>query len=436
MDAERNTDMATAIDSGHDAPASLRRHPDFYKFWGGQAISVFGSHITEVALPLTAVLFLHATAAQMGLLNTARWLPFLLFTLFVGVWADRLRRRPLLVAADLGRALILAAVVLLAVVDLLSMPALLLLVFMFGTLTVVFDVAYYSYVPHVVPRSLLVVANSRLQATTSVAQVAGPSIGGVLVQAITAPLVLAIDAVSFLASAASLLWIRRREPEPERTEEKRNSLADIREGLRVVYRNPHLRALVGAAAAYNLFYQWIITLFVLYAVTRLDIGAGGVGLVLSADAVGALLGALLASGAARRLGIGPAVIWSVVLECVVLLPVPFIAGDTALTLPLLMLCFGLNGFGVALSSVAAVTIRQVVTPDRLLGRMTASYRTVSYGAIPLGAFLGGLAGEAFGLRAALIVAVFGALTAIACVVFSPLGQLTTLPTEEESDSPS
>jgi predicted MFS family arabinose efflux permease len=414
----------TAEAATPDVP--LRRYPDFLKLWGGQSVSLFGSQITEVALPLTAVLVLHANAAQMGFLNTARWLPFLVFTLWVGAWVDRVRRLPLLIAFDVGRALVMGTIVALALGGRLHISTLVGLVFVFGAMTVVFEVSYYSFVPCVVPRDQLVVANSRLQASNSIAQVGGPSLGGVLVQALTAPYALLVDAISFVFSALSLISIRTREPTPEADPAAGGTLSRIREGLGITYRNPYLRALAGVAGFYNLFEQWILTLFVLYAVRRLGMSAGSIGLVLSAGAVGALVGSVAAVPAGRRIGVGKAVLYSVLLECAVMLVVPVTPAHSMLTFPLLALAFGLNGLGMALSSVIAVTVRQIVTPDRLLGRMNASYRFVSYGAIPLGALLGGLAGQMLGVRAGLAVGCVALLSTIVWILFSPLARLREL----------
>jgi MFS family permease len=421
--------MPTSVTGQESAQLTqpLRRNRNFLKLWAGQGFSVFGFHIADVSVPLATVLLLNATAAQMGLLGTARWMPFLLFTLLVGVWADRVRRRPLLISADFVRAVIMGGIVAMAVTGILTMPVLLVAIFIFGVFTVVFDVAYYSYVPHIVTRAQLVPANSRLQGTYSVAQLGGPGLGGALVQLFTVSVALVINAIAFLASALWLLWIRKPEPKPEPPPGgHRNSLADIREGLQIVYRNAYLRALVGTAGTYNLFNQWILVLFVLYGVQEIGIGAAGVGLVLSAEAVGALIGAVAATRVSRWLGVGPAVVWAMILACPVMIAVPFVPGGTLLTLPLLMVIYAANGCGIAISSVAAVSVRQTVTPSRLLGRMTASYRFVSYGTIAIGALLGGVTGELLGLGPAILTGAIGMLTAIAWVVISPLRRLINL----------
>ncbi|HET9894906.1 MAG TPA: MFS transporter [Streptosporangiaceae bacterium] len=416
----------SAVMEQQPASGSLRTNGDFIKLWTGQGISAVGTQVSTVALPLTAVISLHATAGQMGLLNTMQWLPFLLFALIIGSYADRLRRRPLLVIADIGRALVLGLIVTLAVTKVLEVPLLIGLVFLFGVFTVMFEVTYFAYLPTLVDRSLLVPANSRLQATASVAQVGGPALGGVLVQLVTAPIALLADAISFLCSVTSLLLLRTREERRPAPPAGEGNLHRIREGLKITYRNPFLRALVGVAASYNFFDEWILTLFLLYAVHDLHLHAGTIGLIISGGAVGAVVGSVLTGPASRWFGLGGALVISVSVESAVMLAIPFIPALRSYTVISLIVVYALNGFGVALSSVAAVSIRQSVTPDALLGRMTASYRSISYGAIPLGAAAGGLIGQLFGLRNGLLVGAAGMLTTIAWVTFSPLPKLRTV----------
>lgn len=412
--------------------AGPRQQSDLLKLWVGQSVSEVGSQVTEVALPLTAVVSLHVSAGQLGLVNMARWAPFLLFALIIGAYADRSRRRRLLVAADIGRAVVLAGIVAAAAVGVLDVWLLIGLVFVFGSLTVLFEVTYNAYVPSLVANDQLVSANSRLQASASVAQVGGPALGGLLVQLVTAPVALLADATSFLMSVTGLLLIRGREPVRAAADAGENLAARIRHGLRITYRNPFLRALVGVAACYNFFDEWILTLFLLYAVHDLGLGAGGIGLIFAVGAVGATIGSILTGPASRRLGLGRALLASVALESVVLLALPLTPAHHMLTMPVVAAAFALNGFGVALSSVAAVSIRQSVTPDHLLGRMTASYRSISYGAVPLGAAIGGLVGELVGLHAGLVIGALGMTTTVAVVVFSPLPGLRTVQDAEHA----
>lgn len=409
--------------------SSLWRNRDFVKLWTGESVSLLGSQVTELALPLTAVIALGAGPAEMGILGAARFLPYLVLTLPAGLVADRFRRRPILIWANLGRALLIGLVPGLAVVDALRIEQLYVIGAAVGSLTVVFDVTYWSYLPSVVEREQLIEGNSRLMATSAIASVGGPGLGGLLVQVLTAPIALLVDAATFAFSSVSLAAIRRAEAAPPKVA-GRSVWRDLRDGLATVAGNRILRSLAGTAGLYNLFNAWIDALFVLFAVGRLGMTPGTIGLVISAGAAGALAGSLAAAPVARRIGIGPAVVWSVVLECVAMLPIALVGGPTPLVLAVLTAAFFVNGAGVSLSSVHAITVRQTLTPDALLGRMTASYRLIGYGGIPVGAFLGGLAGELIGVRGAIGIGAVGMLSAAAVVVASPLLRLKALPAED------
>jgi MFS family permease len=411
---------------------SLWRHGDFLKLWGGETISVFGTQVTVLALPLTAVLTLGASASELGLLNAARFAPFFAVILFAGVWVDRCRRRPILIQTNLGRALLIALVPAAVFFDLLRMELLYAVGFLVGVLTVFFDVAYQSYLPSLVERSQLTSGNSRLEASRSAAEVGGPGVGGLLVQLATAPYALVVDAVSFVVSGAMLSSIRADEPAPQQTGDGERTWTSIREGFKFTFTNRYLRPIAGEAATFNLFEQAIMTVFVIYAVRELDLSAGLLGLIISIGAVGGLLGAVLASYPARRYGVGPTIVGAMVIACTVPLAVPAIEGAPATTVPLFGLTFFMWGLALAVSNVHVVSLRQAATPDHLLGRMNASYRFFTYGAIPLGALLGGFLGEAIGLRATLLVAAFGLLLALLWLVASAVPRLRDLPEAPDS----
>jgi MFS family permease len=388
---------------------------DFGKLWAAQSVSAFGSQITLLALPLTAIYTLHAEAWQIGLLGTAEWLPFLLFALPAGVWGDRRTRRPVLIAADLGRGMLLTAVVVAAVTAGLTFPLLLALTFAFGTCTVLFEVFYYSYVPSLVSADGLLGANSRLQASESVAQIGGPGVGGLLVQAVTAPVALLADAVSFLVSGLALAGIRTRERAPAASGAR--ALSQLREGLAFSIRNRLVLTLLGTAAICNFFLQWIMVLFTLFCVRDLRLGAGMIGLILAIGAVGGLAGSAVTTPLTRRFGLGPVTLWTVAGECAALMLLP--AGTVALMVAGWFGC----GFSAAISRVVSISIRQSVTPGPLLGRVNATHRFVSYGVIALGTVLGGLAGEVLGLRTALLTGAMGMVLAVVCVLVSPLRRI-------------
>jgi len=261
----------------------LWREPDFLKLWAGETVSLLGTQVSSLAVPLIAIGLLDVGASQLGLLRTAEFLPFIVLTLLAGTWVDRRRRRPLMVAANLLRAALLLVVPLLAWADRLELWHLYGVVAVMGVGAVVFDLAYLAYLPSLVRREHLVEGNSKLAVSASVAEVGGPGLAGLLVQALTAPVALLVDAVSYLASAVSLLAIRGREPEPAPTGRGglRHLRGEIAEGLRVVLANRYLRAIAGEAFTYNLFVQFAETLFLLYAVRQLGYKPGAVGLILS-----------------------------------------------------------------------------------------------------------------------------------------------------------
>ncbi|MEV7692123.1 MFS transporter [Microbacterium sp. NPDC089189] len=399
---------------------SSRLSRDFDRFWLAHATSAVGSQVGDLAVPLLAVVVLHATAVEAGLVGVARWLPFLLLALPLGVVVDRCRRRPVLIVADITRAALIVALVAVAVTGVLTFPALLGLVFVIGAFTVAFEVAYQSFLPTVAARNELERANGRLQATASAAQVGGPGLGGWLVQTLTAPWALLSQAVTYAISAVALLDIRSREPDHPRV--RRGAVAELREGLRYVRRDRYLVSLVGFSAIYNLFAQWITVLLLVHAVRELGLTAGHLGLIFSLGAMGAVVGAAAAPASVRRFGVGPVLIACAGAESLVLAAIPFaeVAWSTPVIVAALVGVFAVNGAGTSLSSVVALTLRQVRTPDHLLGRVNATMRWISYGVVAIGAGLGGLAGEAWGTRTGIAVGCAGVSLTLVWVTASPL----------------
>ncbi|WP_327586911.1 MFS transporter [Nonomuraea sp. NBC_00507] len=392
---------------------------DFRSLWAAQSISQVGSQITTVALPLAAVSLFDAGPAQMGLLNAAGYLPALLLTLLAGVWIDRSRRRPLLLGADLGRAVMIGLIPVTALAGALGIGGLYLIVLISGALTVLFDTAYHAYVPTLVPSQSLVRANSRLQFSASLAQLAGPGLGGLLVQLLSAPVALAFDALSFLASALFLFRIRHREQPPVQCGSRRLR-QEIAEGLRATFGNRYVRPVALEAATFNFFGQFIAALYVLYAVLDLRLSAGVIGAIASTAAGGAVLGALAAEPLVRRLGFGPALIATMILASTPLIAIPLTSSPIVLAA-----AYFIEGFGLAVSSSQAVTLRQVAVPAAVVGRANAAYRTLSYGVLPLGALAGGLLGDLIGLRPALLVGTLGLALAPLPALLSTVRHLRT-----------
>jgi MFS family permease len=405
---------------------SVWRNQDFLKLWAGETISLLGTQVTVLALPLVAVITLHASAGEVGVLNACRYTPFIVVTLVAGVIVDRVRRRPTMIVANAARALLIALVPLAAVLGWLRVEYLYGVGFAVGVFTVFFDLAYQAYLPSVVERTLLTPANGRLQASASAAELGGPGVGGLLVQALGAPYALLADALSVVVSIVSLVTIKRRESEPERTN-RQPLLPAIRAGFRFTFRNPFLRAIAGEAATFNLFEQTIMTVFFVYAIRTLEFSPALLGLVVSIGAAGTLAGSVFAGALERRFGFGRTTVGSMAVACTtpVLIVVPGQAGGrTAIALAAV---FFLWGGAVAVSNVLVVSLRQAITPDAMLGRMNASYRFLTYGAIPLGALLGGGLAGFIGLRGTLLVGALGLLLAVSWLVFSPIRELRALP---------
>jgi MFS family permease len=402
----------------------LWQHADFKRLWAAQSASLVGSEITALALPLIAVALLDATAVQMGLLVAAGTAPFLLCSLPAGVWVDRHRRRPLLIAADVVRAALLLSIPLAAWLDILRIEQLYLVTFVAGVLSVFFEVAHYAYVPALVGRARVVEANSKLQISYSAAESGGPGMAGLLAQAASAPFAVLVDALSYVASAVLLRRIDTVEPPIERPA-ARSVLQDVVDGLRALLGHRLLRPIVLGAITDSVFSKAIAALFVLYATRELVVSPLMLGLIFAAGGAGAIPGALLSAPVARRFGVGPTIIGVWFLNAATLLAIPLAAGP--LSVPILAAGALLGGIAGTIVNVQQWSLRQIVTPDVLQGRVTASHRFLVYGAFPLGALLGGALGTAIGLRPAIALCALGALAAPLWVACSPLRHLREQP---------
>lgn len=411
-----------------DRRSDLWRDGDFLKLWLGQTISLFGSQITTLALPLTAVLLLDATPAQIGALGAAQFAPFLLLTLFAGVWVDRVRRRPLMVGATMLQALLLGAVPLIAWRGLLRMEYLYAIIFLLGVFEVCFELAYQAYFPALVGQDRLIGANSRLQGSYSAASLGGPGLAGLLIQAFTAPVAVLFDALSFLLAAVGIALIRAPEPTPAPAT-REPIWRGIGEGLRLVCTNPYLRAMAGEATVVNLCLTALQGQFVLYATRELGFSPGLLGLILALGSLGSVLGAALAPTLHRRLGIGPALLLTYLLGCLAPLIIPLADGPRPLLIATLIAGFFLLNTGSAGAQVYVWSLRQSLVPAEVLGRMNAAYRFFVTGMVPIGALLGGALASTIGLRPTLLVAALGGTLALGWVIASPLPRLRALPGE-------
>ena len=413
---------------------SLWRHRDFMHLWSAETISQLGSQVTLLALPLAAILTLNATAFEVGALSSIEFLPFLLVGLPAGVWVDRLRRRPILIAGDVGRAMVLASIPIAYWLDVLTLPHLYAAAFLTGICTVFFDVAYQSYLPSLVERRRLTEGNAKLEISRSGAQLAGPGIAGALVQVLTAPVAIAADAVSYLGSALFVVRIRRPEPEVAATaaDERPRMRSQIMEGLRYVFGHPLLRPIAACTSLSNLFSAMILAILILFAVRELGLTAGTIGVALAVGNVGFLVGAFAADRIARRVGLGRTIIGSAVLFGLGGFAYPLATPATAVAL--LVVGGIIFGFGSVVYNINQVSLRQAITPGRMQGRMNATMRFVVWGTLPIGALAGGALGGAIGLRQTLWVAAVGGLLAFVPPLFSPVRSLASIP-EEEAELP-
>ena len=404
----------------------VAQDPNFAHFWAAESISTIGSQFTAVAVPLLAAIGLGASPQAVGLLAAASGLPHLLFGLFAGVWVDRNRRRPLMIAADIGRALALSVIPIASVLGFLSIELLVAVAFVVACGTVIFDTAYLAYVPVLVEKGRLVEANSRLEASASGAQVIGPSLAGTVVRFVGAPAALAIDAVSYLVSAAFLWRIRLSEPAPTFTAE--NSVVhDIWQGLKSVIHDPILRALSLATGIVNLGGYMFLAVYILYMTRNLGLGPEAVGLVFAAGGIGALIGSVLASPVRARLGTGTTIIVSLLLFGLFGLTVPLAVLFPTYALPLIVAAECLQWSTLLVYDINALSLRQSITPHHLLGRVNSSARFIVLGFQPIGSLLGGFLGAWIGLPTTLVVGAVIMLVAFVPLMASPVPGIRNMP---------
>jgi MFS family permease len=396
---------------------ALWRHPDFLKLWGGQSLSELGSQVTMLALPSAAIILLRAGPVQLGILAALEFLPFLLVGLGAGVLVDRLPRRMVMVVADTGRCLSLGSIPAAFAFHALSLTQLYAVAFLTGVGTVFFDVAYQSYLPGLVSPANLVEGNSKLAVTESAAGLAGPALGGVLIQAIGAARAIAVDAASYLASIGSLLLIQASTPLVA-PQGHRRFHTQLWEGIRFVFRAPVLRNIMACGATHNLGTMMVRALLLLFAYRQLRLSPATVGLIFAAGSLTSLLGATVAGMVTRLLGVGPTLALAQILTGLAYLLIPaaaFAAPVVLLTASQLLL-----GLLRSVFNVVQVSLRQAVTPDALRGRMTATIRTVIWGIYPVGALLGGALGARVGLTPTLTLGALLSLLATGWLLTRPV----------------
>jgi predicted MFS family arabinose efflux permease len=401
----------------------LYRHADFRRLWAAQTVSRFGSQISQLALPLVAVLSLRSSAFRVSLLGAIEFLPFLLFALPAGAWIDRIARRPVLVGADIGRALALGSLPVAAAVAHVTYVHLCIVGFIAGTLTVFFDVAYQSFLPSLVERGQLVDANSKLEISSSASQIGGPGIAGVLIQWITAPFAIAADAVSFVCSALFIARIRVHE-QIDPPADDRSLVREIKEGLRYLVGDGRWRAMAGFIAVFNLGTGITGPLILVFAVRRLGLNAGELGLVGLLGNVGWLVGALVARRIAQIVRLGPLFVAVAFLGGAPFFIIP--VATPHLAIPLLVTAQAITALSIVVFNINGISLYQTHVPPRMLGRMNASRRWIVWGIIPLGNVIGGALAATIGLRTTLFVGAALSTAAAAFLLAKPILSLATV----------
>lgn len=397
----------------------LLKQADFRNFWLGHTVSMFGVQITLVALPLVAAITLGATPLQMGILQAVEFLPFLVLSLFVGVWVDRAPKRPILIITDILRALLLLGIPLGIYMDALTMPLLYVIAVLVGVNTVFFDIAHTSYLPFLVKREDLIEGNSKLEFSSSSATTVGQSIGGALIQVFSAPFAMLFNVGTYLLSALFLSLVKQKEPPVQTTPEKQNFWKEIREGTSFVFSSKVIRPILIATVIFNLFTYLIEPVFILYLTRTLKLEPIYIGIIFSMSGVGALLGAMIAGKFAQKLGIGKALVSSLLIAGVVSFFIPF-----ATFLPLIpavlliMSMYLIDAAMVIVYNINQRSLRTAITPDHLQGRMNASIRLFAMGIVPVGALLGGWLGGEIGTTPTLIVGAVGIASSAIFILFS------------------
>ena len=405
----------------------LWRHGDFLRLWAGQSVSVLGTAVTWFALPSAAILALHAGPFQVGLLAALERLPFVFFSLLAGAWLDRVRRRPVMIACDVGRAVVLASIPIAALLHLLTLNQLYAVAFLVGTLTVFFDVAYLAYLPSLVPHGALLEGNTKMHAAHSLADLVGPGLAGVLVQALGAARAIGLDALSYLVSIAMLLSIRTpeaREPFVEGAPPP-SIRREIAEGLRWVWNQPLIRSQLIGLTVGGLGFWMALPMALVFIYDVIHLSPALAGLVFVFEGVAALLGLLISAAVVRFLNLGRTmwVTQLVIAAGLLLFPV------AALGFPFAVLAASafLLGLADTVQDVNQVTLRQTQTPRRLQGRMNATFRLFFWGTQPVASFLGGALASHVGPGATIFVGGVLAVGSAALIAFSPLGRVREAP---------
>jgi len=396
------------------------------KFWIGDTIAQFTGQVSDLALPTVAVLVLEVTGFQLGVLNALAFIAFPVLGLFVGVWIDRVKRKPVLVGMSLIQVLTLSTVPVAFAVGLLGLNQLYVVALVMGTTTLFFDVAYQSYLPSLVSREKVVEGNQKLQISASAAQVIGPTVASGLMATLGAPTAVAADVLGTLAAALLLFSIRRAEPRPEGAGPgtHRDFFAEMKEGMRVITSNKLLWTQAGCTGTSNLGSNIFTVALFLYAYRVLGVTQGEIGIAFSIGAAGFLIGALVSRRVTTKVGLGRAIALSVVANLGLLI---VLVANGATAVLVLGLAFFIGFMGVPIYNINQVSLRQIITPNRLQGRMNATMRTIIWGTIPVGAFLGGILASGIGVVPTLLVGILVSAASAFWIILGPIIKLKVQP---------
>ena len=422
------------------ARSSLWDDPVFTRLWAAHSISQVGTAVTQFALPLLAVQTLGASNTQVGLLLGVGTIPLLVLGLFIGVWTDRRRRLPLMIASDLARMLLMAVIPIAWLLDALSLGLLFAVVTLLGLFSVLFDVASQALVNAVLPREHMITGNARIQTSYAIADVAGPAGAGLLVRALGVPVAFAVDAVSFGLSAVALIGTRTAERHidqvvPSAGPPLRSILTDIRVGLEFVFRTEILRTLTLGVAVWNLFTAMSRAMLVIYLLETLSLSAVTIGLIASAGGLGILAGTFLPNLVTRRLGLGRGVLVALGISVPAYLLVALAAGPFRVVIGLVLVGYVLEQLASSVADINQFSLRNAVTPDRLRGRVAAAARVILRSTVPVGFLAGGLVADSVGLRAAMLLGAVGPLLFGILILRSPIMSLRSLPPDPDAAAP-
>ena len=381
----------------------LWRHTNFLKLWSAETISVFGDAVSDIALPLIAIITLGAGAREMGILRALDNTPILLFGLFIGVWVDRVRRQPLMIATQLGRGILLATIPIATVAGVLRIELLYFISFLGGMLSAIFTLATTTFLPSLVPHEDLVEGNSKLSVSRSATKIVGPGLAGLLVERITAPFTVVLNVLSCLISGACLVFVRSAESVQIRNQQTQGIWHEIGEGLRTIFLHPILLAMTIGTTIGSFGGAIHGTVFILYLTRELMINPTWFGIILASAGGASLLGAIVANSGAQRYGPGPMLIGSTLLMSIGMGIVPLAAEVGIFTIPILVVAQVFQSIGLTVYGINQISLRQAITLSELLGRVNASRRVLVFGVIPFGALIGGALGETIGLQFTLVV---------------------------------